>query len=132
METYSDLQKASRNFLRACMRNVMEEFVREVKANEYVELTDYLEETEDLLAEEPVPEGVIRVIGKYDVYEVEKERYVAAFNVLSQTEKTIIHSYYYGKATDQEIADALNKSRSTIWEQRKGALLKMRRYLCGE
>lgn len=129
METYSDMQKASRNFLRACMRNVMEEFVKEVKRNEYVELTDCIEELGEIFAIEPEREGTITVIGEDRIYEVEKEDYVAAFDQLSETEKTIIHSYYYGKANDREIAEALKMSRGWVWELRQGALKKMRRYL---
>ncbi len=129
MATYSEMQKASRNFFRACMKHAADEFVREVKQHEYVEMTDFMEEIEDIVAEEPTREDTIKVVGKHRIFEVEKEDYVAAFDTLNETEKTIIHSYYYGKATDKEIGEALGKSRSTIWEQRKGALEKMRRYL---
>lgn len=129
MENYSDMQKASRNFFRTCTRNAAEEFVREAKANEYVELTECLVETEGLLIEDVTLDSILKIEGSHEVYLVEREKYVAAFNRLNSLEKTILHSYYYGRATDKEIGDALGKSRTTIWEKRKGALSKMRRYL---
>lgn len=129
MENYSDMQKASRNFFRTCMRNAAEEFVREAKANEYVELTECLVETEGLLIEDVTLDSILKIEGSHEVYLVKREKYVAVFNRLNSLEKTILHSYYYGRATDKEIGDALGKSRTTIWEKRKGALSKMRRYL---
>ena len=129
MVTYSDMQKASRNYFRSCMDYALREFVAEVKKNNCVELRDDIEEIDDRWIEAPSEGDFLKIVCEDKTIEVSKEDYVEAFNMLSDTEKTIVDAYYYANATDQQIADALNKSRSAIWERRKGALKKMRRYL---
>lgn len=129
METYSEMQKASRNFIRSCMKFTIEEFIKEVRDNDYVVLSEFMDEVEGLSVEQPEREDVIKVVGKNQIYEVEKEDYVEAFNRLTSIEKTIMHGYYYADATDQKISDALGLSRSTVWEIRHRALRKMKRYL---
>ena len=129
MVTYSDMQKASRNYFRTCMQNTILEFIAEVEKNKCVELRDDLEEIDERWVEDPSAGEYLKIVCEDKTIEVSKEDYIEAFNMLSDTEKTIVDAYYYANATDQQIADALNKSRSAIWERRKGALKKMRRYL---
>lgn len=132
----SDGKSAEKSAEKKCRKKItektqiqMEEFVREVNKNDHAELTEYLESRKEFVLEKFTQKDIIKVVGEREIFEVTKEAYIEAFDELNEIEKTIIHSYYYGKASDREIGEALGKPRSTVWEYRKAALKKMRRYL---
>lgn len=129
---YSDLQKASTNFMRNVAKNTVMEYIREVKEFKHEEYKEETMPEKVWYDKDPMDEDYISVIYNRLIIDVPKEIYLKCFEKLDKEEMSLLHGYYYLGMSDRKLGEIYCMARTTAQSKRYAAEKKLRRYIVEE